>query len=211
MVTAADVGGVVDFQAAWAELELPATVKEVLGAAPLVQAPETRTQLLDWALGRSSGDTDWTLGNRDDHGQYEAVLQAPGAGRIVEAVITKARNGLAINFPDPAMRRRDPDAMVIGDDLPTDKPTYVQRFGERFDATRQQTLDWLKTQELVAMPFYAGTDSLGYGSLLIVPRQAAFFAAALADLQGMIPRSEVPAEFRITGGVLFVAPPDRKS
>jgi hypothetical protein len=56
-----------------------------------------------------------------------------GTSRIVEAVITKARNGLAINFPDPAMRRRDPDAMVIGDNLPTDKPTYDQRFGETFD------------------------------------------------------------------------------
>src|ERR1035438_6462129 len=89
---------VVDFQACWDVLDLPTSVREVLSAAPLVQAPETRAQLMDWALGRSSGDTDWTLGNRDDHGQYEAVFQAPGAGRIVEAVITKARNGLAINF-----------------------------------------------------------------------------------------------------------------
>src|ERR1700733_5107948 len=148
------VDGIVDFQAAWADLDLPSSVRAVLGAAPLVQSPETREQLLDWALGRSSGDTDWRLGNRDDHGQYEAVFQAPGAGRIVEAVITKARNGLAINFPDPAMRRRDPDAMVIGDTLPTDKPTYKDRFGEDFAATRTATLDWLKTQELVAMPFY---------------------------------------------------------
>jgi len=199
----------VDFQAVWMDLDLPPAVREVLSAAPLVQTPETRPQLLDWALGRTTGATDWRLGNRDDHGVYEAVFKARGRGRVVEAVITKARNGLAINFPDPEMRRRDPDAMVIGDDLPTDKPTYAQRFGESFAATRQQTLDWLKTQELVAMPFYAGTDSLGYGSLLIVPRQAAFFAAALADLQGMIPRSQVPADFKITGGVLFVAPPFR--
>ena len=47
------------------------------------------------------------------------------------------------------------------------------------------------------------------GRCLIVPRQAAFFAAALADLQGMIPRSQVPADFKVTGGVLFVAPPFR--
>ena len=209
MTTATAVEIVVDFQSCWAELDLPAAVREVLAAAPLVQAPETRSQLLDWALGRSSGDTDWRLGNRDDHGQYEVVFQAKGVGRIVEAVITKARNGLAINFPDPAMRRRDPDAMVIGDVLPTDKPTYAERFGESFERTRTATLAWLKTQELVAMPFYAGTDALGYGSLLIVPRQAAFFAAALADLQGMIPRSQTPANFKVTGGVLFVAPPFR--
>jgi len=146
MTTAGGVEAVVDFQACWAEFELPPHVREVLSAAPLVQTPETRSQLLDWALGRSSGDTDWTLGNRDDHGQYEAVFQTRGMGRVVEAVITKARNGLAINFPDPAMRRRDPDAMVIGDLLPTDKPTYQERFGEGFEKTRAATLDWLKTQ-----------------------------------------------------------------
>lgn len=199
----------VDFQIAWADLDLPGSVREVLAAAPLVRTPETRLELLDWALGRASGATDWTPGNRDDHGVHEVVFQAPGIGRIIEAVITKARNGVAVNYPDPAMRRRDPDAMVIGDSLPTDKPTYKQRFGENFDRTRDQTLEWLRTQELVAMPFYAGTDALGYGSLLIVPLQAAFFAGALADLQGMIPRSRVPADFRISGGVLFVAPPFR--
>jgi hypothetical protein len=213
MASAAASQSVIDFQSGWIDLDLPPHVREVLAAAPLVQSPENRSQLLDWALGRSTGTTDWTLGNRADHGVYEAVFHLPGpdngARRIVEAIVTKARNGLAINFPDPAMRRRDPDAMLIGDSRPTDKPRYDARFGEPFDTTRQQTLDWLKTQELVAMPFYAGTDSLGYGSLLIVPRQAAFFAAALADLQGMIPRSQVPADFRVTGGVLFVAPPFR--
>ena len=191
------------------DLDLPAAVHEVLSAARLLQTPETRADLLDWALGRNSGETDWTSGNRDDHGQYEVVFQAPWSWRFVEAVITKARNGLAVNYPDPSMRRRDPEAMVIGDRLPTDKPTYEQRFGEGFEMTRRATLDWLKTQELVAMPFYAGTDALEYGSLLIVPRQAAFFAAALGDLQGMIPRSQVPADFKVTGGVLFVAPPFR--
>jgi hypothetical protein len=209
MSAAGGVGAVVDFQADWAGLELPDAVKEVLSAAPLVQTPETRQQLLDWALGRPSGATNWTRDNREDHGQYECAFQVPGVGRTVEAVITKARNGLAINFPEPAMRRRDSEAMVIGDNLPTDKPTYQDRFGYGFEKTRQETLDWLKTQELVAMPFYAGTDTLGYGSLLIVPRPAAFFAGALADLQGMIPRSQVPADFRISGGVLFVAPPFR--
>ncbi len=199
----------VDFQLAWPELDLPASVREVLHAAPRVRTPESRLDLLDWALGRDSDVTDWTLGNREDHGVNEVIFDVPGTGRVVEAVITKARNGVAVNYPDPAMRRRDPDAMVIGDELPTDKPTYQQRFGKSFESTRRQTLEWLKSQELVAMPFYAGTNALGYGSLLIAPLNAAFFAAALADLQGMIPRSRVPADFNITGGVLFVAPPFR--
>jgi len=209
MTTLPGAEAVVDFQAFWAKFDLPDHVREVLSAAPLVQVPENRQQLLDWSLGRSTGSTDWRLGNREDHGVYEVIFQAQGVGRIVEAEITKARNGVAINFPDPSMRRRDPDAMVIGDSFPTDKPTYTERFGEPFDKTRQDTLDWLKLQELVVVPFYAGPDALGYGALLIVPRQAAFFAAALADLQGMIPRSQVPADFKIKGGVLFVAPPFR--
>lgn len=80
----------------WATLDLPEHVLEVLSAAPLVQTPENRPQLLDWALGRSTGTTDWTLGNRDDHGVYEAVFHLQGnpngTSRIVEAVITRARN-----------------------------------------------------------------------------------------------------------------------
>ena len=102
---------VLDFQSSWAELDLPPQVREALAAAPLVQTPENRTQLLDWSLGRPTGSTDWRLGNRDDHGVHEATCYVPGHGRIIEAVITKARNGLAVNFPDPAMRRRDPDAL----------------------------------------------------------------------------------------------------
>ena len=52
LTVAAEIKSVVDFQAAWAELDLPAHVREVLAAAPLMQVPENRPQLLDWALGR---------------------------------------------------------------------------------------------------------------------------------------------------------------
>ena len=78
MTVAVDSKAAVDFQAAWTELDLPIHVREVLGAAPLVQVPENRQQLLDWALGRPTGTTDWRLGNRDDHGVYEAIFHLPG-------------------------------------------------------------------------------------------------------------------------------------
>jgi hypothetical protein len=119
MSVATETRSVIDFQSSWTELDLPPHMREVLSAAPLVQVPENRPQLLDWALGRPTGTTDWRLGNRDDHGVYEAIFHVPGRpnglGRIVVDVVTKARIGLAINFPDHAMRRRDPDALVIGD------------------------------------------------------------------------------------------------
>jgi len=199
----------IDFKKDWPSLGLPAHVIEVLSAAPALYVAEDREDLLNWALGREVGETDWNHSNREDKGEYESAFEVPGQGRVVEAIVTKARNGIAINFVDPKMRRRDPDAMVIGDKLPTDKPTYTERFGESFDKMRQKTLDWLKTQELVVVPFYAGPDELGYGALAIVPKNAAFFAAALADLQGMVPNSQVPANFKLSGGVLFIAPPFR--
>lgn len=199
----------IDFKKEWMTLGLPPHVMEVLSAAMDIYVPETREDLLNWALGRDKDATDWRLSNREDMGFYEAIFNVPGKGLVVEAQVTKARNGVAVNFPDPAMRRRDPNAMVIGDNLPTDKPTYKERFGETFDKTRQQTLSWLKTQELIVVPFYAGPDDLRYGALLICPKQAGFFAAALADLQGMIPGSRVPANFKLNAGVQFVAPPFR--
>lgn len=199
----------INFKKEWMSLGLPPHVMEVLSAALDFQVPETREDLLNWALGREKDATDWRLSNREDMGVYEAIFNVPGKGFVVEAVVTKARNGVAVNFPDPAMRRRDPNAMVIGDNLPTDKPTYKERFGETFDKTRTQTLNWLKTQELIVVPFYAGPDDLKYGALLICPKQAGFFAAALADLQGMIPNSQVPKNFKLNAGVQFIAPPFR--
>lgn len=199
----------IDFKKDWVNLGLPPHVIEVLSAAPSLLVAQSREDLLNWAIGREVGATDWNGSNREDKGEYQSVFDVPGKGPVVEAIVTKARNGLAVNFPDPKLRRRDPDAMVIGDNLPTDKPTYQARFGESFDATRRKTLDWLKTQDLVVVPFYAGPDSLRYGALLICPKSAAFFAGALADLQGMIPNDEVPADFKLSGGVIFVAPPFR--
>jgi len=35
------------------------------------------------------------------------------------------------------------------------------------------------------------------------------FRGGAGDLQGMIPRNKVPFDFKVTGGVLFVAPPFR--
>jgi hypothetical protein len=201
--------GFVDFKKDWTSLSLPASVCEVLAAAPAIFVPNTREDLLNWSLGRPSGTTDWSLGNREDMGEYEVAFEVPGKGRVVEAVVTKARNGLSVNYPEPAMRRRDPDAMVIGDALPTDKPTYKERFGEGFEKTRQKTLDWLKGQELIVVPFNAGPKELGYGALLICPKVAGFFAGALADLQGMLPGNQVPKDFKLKGGVIFIAPPFR--
>ena len=133
----------------------------------------------------------------------------PGKGRVIEATVTRCKNGVVINYLETYMRRRDPEAMVIGDDMPTDKPRYAKRFGEPFTKLRGETHEWLASQErLVVMPFLSGDKQRGYPSLCIAPLQAAFLVAALADLQGFIPLDEIPKDFTPCA-VLFVAPPFR--
>ena len=41
----------------------------------------------------------------------------PGKGRVVEAVACRVKNGISANYLEPYMRRRDPDCMVIADDI----------------------------------------------------------------------------------------------
>jgi Domain of unknown function (DUF4914) len=98
--------------------------------------------------------------------------------------------------------------MVIADDLPTDKTRFSDRFGERFDGLRQRTFEWLSGQSLLAMPFYAGGPEVGVPSLLVAPRNAAFFAAGLADLQGMIPPREIDGTFN-PEAIIYLTPPFR--
>jgi hypothetical protein len=130
---------------------------------------------------------------------------------VREARVVRCKNAVVGNYDDIYMRRRDPDSMVVGDDLPTDKVTYEDRFGAAFEPVRQETFAWLKSQDsLIFMPFYSGNESLGLGypSLLIAPSNAGFFAAALADLQGFIPMDEIPNYFK-PKAVIYVAPPFR--
>ncbi|HXP90696.1 MAG TPA: DUF4914 family protein, partial [Fibrobacteria bacterium] len=194
--------GVINFRENWRSLKLPKDVVDLLNKARAIHVPERREDLLDWSLGREVGSTDWTVGNREDQGTYTVAYEIPGKGRVIEAAVVKALNGVSVNYPEVAMRRRDPDAMVIADDLPTDKPTYQKRFGTDFAGVRQETFDWLAQRELIVMPFYAGPDELGYGSLLICPRNAGFFSGMLADLQGFIPGHAVPQDFAVHGAVV---------
>jgi hypothetical protein len=199
----------IDFSKEWRNLGLPPQVLDIMEAAKSIWVPNMREDLLNWALGREVGHTDWSLSNRQDTGTYGVRYDVKGKGMVEEAVVIKARNGLNVNYMDPYMRRRDPDATVIADSLPTDQPTFKERFKSDFAAVRTETFEWLKGQDLIVMPFYSGPDQFGFGSLLLCPRNAAFFAGSLADLQGMIPGNQVPSDFKICGGIVFVAPPFR--
>lgn len=172
-------------------------LQEVFEQAVKIIVPESRQQLIEMAVGY------------DARGYFEVVSEIPGSGKIVEATVARCRNGIAVNYQDVYMRRRDPDAIMVADDRPTDKVRYQDRYGEDFAPLRKATLKWLGTQNLIVMPFMAGgSQDLGYPAVLIAPENTAFFAAALADLQGMIPASQLPDGFE-PRSIIYLAPPFR--
>jgi hypothetical protein len=171
-------------------------VKEILTSAKNLIIPQSREQLLELTF----------QGGKEVH---EVIYQVPGIGPYKEVTVTKCKNGASVNYTDMYMRRRDPEAMVIADNLPTDKTRYKDRFGKDFDPVRTEALDWLAGQEeLILLPFYSGDSDEGYPSMLIAPSNAGFFVTGLADLQGFIPRDQVPDQFEPVG-LLFLVPPFR--
>jgi len=174
----------------------PPEAAEVLLACPRLTIAETVQQLVDLACGGPGSD--W----------FEVAYDVPGRGRVVEATVARVRNGVCANYTEPYMRRRDPDCMVIGDDTPTDKTTFRQRFGTSFAPLRQATFDWLKQQELAMFGFHAGGPGVGLDALVIAPANAGFFALGLALLQGILRREELGPEFQ-PRAVIYVAPPFR--
>ena len=160
-------------------------LEEIIMGASKVVIPENRQHLIDMALG-----------NGKDVDLFEVAYDIPGKGRVLEATVARCNNGAVVNYDDVYMRRRDPDCLVVADKGETDKPRYSELYGEDFESVRKETFDWFKGKELVVMPFMSGSDDLGYPSLLIAPMNSAFFAAALADLQGFIPKDKIPNKFK---------------
>lgn len=177
--------------------KLPETVERILAAAPSVTVPKSLDDIRALAVR-----------DMDSKGWHEVAYEVPGKGRVVEARVCKVKNGIAANYLETYMRRRDPDCMVIGDQDPTDKPTYEGRFGESFDGLREESLDWLAGQPLAVFPFRAGIVGKGTDAIVIAPDNAGFFALGLALLQGMILPDEVPADFAPKAAI-YVMPPFR--
>ncbi|HEX5791129.1 MAG TPA: DUF4914 family protein, partial [Luteolibacter sp.] len=176
---------------------LPAAVEELLAKAPSITVPHSLVDLERLAVR-----------DADDKGWHEVRYEVPGKGEVVEARVCRVKNGIAANYLEPYMRRRDADCMVIGDSLPTDKPTFIERYGEPFDALREESLDWLSRQPLAVFAFQAGIAGKGTDAIVIAPDNAGFFALGLALLQGMLLPHEVPSGFR-PKAVIYVMPPFR--
>ncbi len=177
---------------------LPAEVRDVLESCPSYIVPKSGPELIDLACGGQGSD------------YFEVAYDVPGKGRIVEATVSRVKNGIVANYPDPNMRRRDPDAVLIADNLPTDKKQFKERFGTDFANVRKETFEWLKTQELLVVPFIAGKYKMGVQALVVAPANTGFFAFGLSHLQGSIALEDLDDNFS-PKAVIYVVPPFRHS
>lgn len=180
----------------WQRYNPPAEAANVLASCPGLTIASTVSELVDFACGGADSDS------------YEVAFDTNGMGTIVEATVARVRNGVAANYLEPYMRRRDPDCMVVADELPTNKPRFTDRFGYDFATLREETFNWLKTQQLAMFGFTAGQQGMGQDALVIAPANTGFFALGLALLQGITAYDDIPANFHPTA-IIYVAPPFR--
>lgn len=177
----------------WKRYNPPKDLADVLSANPSVQCISTTDELVELACGGAGQKT------------FEVSYTVPEYGKVVEASVVRTRNGVAVNYPSAYMRRRDPDAMVIGDTLPTDHETFAQIYGYPFADLRERALEWLKHTPLIIYGYTTGKKGIGQDALLVAPANAGFFGFGLALLQGIIPYDEIPADFA-PASVIYVTP-----
>ncbi|MCA9400053.1 MAG: DUF4914 family protein [Candidatus Omnitrophica bacterium] len=173
--------------------KVPEHIQSILSAAKEVHIPQSKEELLALSLGGQDNST------------FHVKYAVDGKGEILEATVDRCRNGVSVNYSEAYMRRRDPECMLIADDLPTNKTKYSDRLQKPFPELKDEIFQWLKQQELVVLPFYAGSRELNCGALLIGPKNASFFAAALAEIQGLIQLNELQSEF-VPKAVIYLAP-----
>ena len=174
------------------KIRLPEAVITVLGGSKSFKTFDTVAQLEDASVNGGNSI-------------YEVKYDIPGKGEYSEAIVHKVTNGISVNYTEAYMRRRDPDTMVVADNLPTDKARFSDRFGYEFDSLRDETIEWLNAQDLALFFYFAGRDNIGSGGIAICPANSGFFAMGLAMLQKIIPVSELPEGFSLDS-VIYVAP-----
>src|SRR5258708_6998508 len=100
----------------WQKLHPPVEAADILAHCKRLTVASTTKELADMACGGANAN--W----------FRVSYEVPGKGVITEATVARVRNGVVANYPEPYMRRRDPDCLVIGDGLPTDKEAFKERF-----------------------------------------------------------------------------------
>lgn len=174
-----------------------------------IHLPDTMSKLIKECKSLTVFNTTEELAIASTNGienkEFEVKYDIPGKGEYVEVVVQRVTNGISANYTEPYMRRRDPETMVIADDLPTDKKTFSEKFGYEFSKLQNETFDWMKDQDLALFFYFAGRAGIGSLGVAIAPANAAFFAMGLSMLQEMVSLDELKENAEIKS-VIFVAP-----
>ena len=157
-----------------------------------VVVPKERAELVSLALGTPNASS------------FEISYEVNGK-LITEANVVRCKNGVAVNYTEDYMRRRDPDCLIVADELPSDKPRFKDVYKKDFSSMREETFNWLSGQELIITTFMAGGKDFGYPAILVSPRNAAFFACGLAGLQYFVNIDDYEGIFT-PKAVIFLAP-----
>ncbi|MEX0680114.1 MAG: DUF4914 family protein [Balneolales bacterium] len=176
--------------------ELPAEFMELINEAPSLTVAKNINDLVNLSV------------EGEDGMSHEVFYDLPNGERKNEVIVHRVRNGIAANYHDVYMRRRDPNCMVIADDFPTDKTTFNKRFNYDFEQLRKETFEWMKSQDLAMFFFYAGKPGMGYNAVAVIPANAGFFGFGLALLQGILNPDELDENFKPTA-FIYTAPPFR--
>jgi len=179
-----------------AKMEIPDEVGDLLRRARSVTCAFTPADLEELSCG-GRGRSEWTVS-----------YPLPDGRTMDEVRVARVRNGISANYFDPYMRRRDPDCMVIADDMPSDKPRFDEVFGRPFGDIRRETFAWLAGQDLAVYAFEMGQPMMGGDALAICPANAGFFAFGLALLQGILDVRKTDRRIA-PETILYVAPPFR--
>ncbi|MEM7806719.1 MAG: DUF4914 family protein [Planctomycetota bacterium] len=184
------------------KISLSDSAQNILRAAPSVTFASSVDELVQASVPADKVSPD---------GYFTVAYDVPGRGEVEELKVCRVKNGISANYVEPYMRRRDAECMVIGDQGQTDKPTYEQRFDQPFEPVRQETFEWLKTQDLAVLFFNAGQLDHTLPGIAIAPANAGFFALGLAMLQGIVPVEEIMAmgDKYWHEAIVYVAPPFR--
>ena len=139
---------------------------------------------------------------------FEVKYQIPGRGEVTEAIIHRVTNGISANYPEPYIRRRDPNTMSIADDQPSDKEKFRDKYGYDFLKLKEETFEWLAEQDLAAFFYFAGRDQIGLGGVALAPANAGFFAMGLSMLQQILDSRQLTSDFKVESAI-YIAPPFR--
>lgn len=136
---------------------------------------------------------------------YQVRMDVNGM-TVVEAEVTESATGIATNFFDDWIRKRDPNSMTIADHpgqkRKTDKPRFNKRFGYDFATLEAETYDELSKTDLLVVPFKAGGR---FPAFLVIERNWACLAWMLNKLQQVCSVEELKSlgECR---GVVYICP-----